>query len=431
MAFRKTHRSTLTAIALAACAALSLSSCSAGSGSGDTASTSGAITGNISFQTWNLKSGFKDYFDGVITAFEKKYPGTKVKWLDQPADSYAQKLQSEVTSDSLPDVVNTAPDLAYPLAQAGALLDLSKADPKSKALYLPEAWNSTKYAKPSGVYGYPWYLNTGPTFFNKKLFTAAGLDPTKPPTNYDEMLAAATKMGAVENGSVYMWGNIPSIVDLALYGSKLMNADQTKFTFDDAKATQLLTRFSAAYRAKGILPAGLSASFTGVGEKFMSGQVAMNSGSAYDLKNFEKNAPELAANLGIAPSFSSTGTYEMSVQNLSIAAHTKNAPTAIAFAKFVTDAENQMSFAKIVNIFPSSTGSLSDPFFTQLDGSQNTELRVAAAAQLKSAESYRPPVFTDEMDKYVQQQFASAILGNTSVKDALANAVAKCNKLLG
>jgi len=68
--------------------------------------------------------------------------------------------------------------------------------------------------------------------------------------------------------------------------------------------------------------------YTGVGEAFMNGQVAMNSGSAYDLKNFEKNAPDLAANLGIAPAFSSTGQYEMSVQNLSISAKSKNIPTA-------------------------------------------------------------------------------------------------------
>ncbi|MBK4346292.1 ABC transporter substrate-binding protein [Lacisediminihabitans changchengi] len=419
-------------IAIAAGAALALSACAGGSaGSSSPQSIDGKITGAITFQTWNLKAGFKDYFEGLISSFEKKHPGTEIKWLDQPADNYAQKLQAQVTSNSLPDVVNTAPDLAYPLAQAGALLDLGKADPKAKSLYLADAWDSTKYADPAGSFAYPWYLNTGPTFFNKKLFTEAGLDAAAPPKSYDDMLKQAAQLGKAANGKFYMWGNVPTIIDLAENGVKVITADQTKFTFDSSRAEELLKEFKAAYDAKGILPAGLSASYTGVGDAFMSGQVAMNSGSAYDLKNFDKNAPELAQNLGIAPAFSSTGVYQMSVQDLSVSSKSKNTPTAVAFAKYVTNAENQMAFAKIVNIFPSSTGSLDDPFFSKTDGTQNTELRVAAAAQLKSAESFRPPVFTAAMETYVQQQFADAILGKTPIKDALANAVAKCNQLLG
>ncbi len=57
----------------------------------------------------------------------------------------------------------------------------------------------------------------------------------------------------------------------------------------------------------------------------------------------------------------------MYVMGLMVNAGTKHTPAAVAFAHFVTDAENQMSFAKKVAIFPSTAGSLDDPYFTKED----------------------------------------------------------------
>ena len=429
------HRILFATTAVVVAAGLALTGCSSGSSGSSakgSASLDGKVTGHITFQTWNLKAGYKDYFDGLIDDFEKAHPGTSVSWVDQPADNYAQKLQSQVTSGTLPDVINTAPDLAYPLAQAGALVDLSTADAKAKSTYLEKAWDSTSYSgAQKGTFGYPWYLSTGPTFYNKKLMTEAGLDPANPPKTYEDMLADAVTVGEHEKGARYLWGSIPSLMDLAQNGVQLMNSDQTKFTFATDKSADILNDFKKAYEAKGILPAGLSSTYTGVGDAFMSGQIIMNSGNAYDLANFQKNAPDLAANLGIGPAFTTTGSAEMNVQEISLSSKSKNLPTAAAFAKFVTDSENQLAFAKIVNIFPSTNGALEDDFFTKQDGTLNTQLRVDSATQVKTATSYRPPMFTAAMETYTQQQFADAILGKTTVKQALQNAEDKCNQLNG
>lgn len=86
----------------------------------------GEITGEISFQTWNLKASFEDYFNGVIDAFEEKYPGTSVKWIDQPADNYADKLSADASGGTLPDVINFDQNTGYPLAKNGFLMDVSK-----------------------------------------------------------------------------------------------------------------------------------------------------------------------------------------------------------------------------------------------------------------------------------------------------------------
>ena len=81
--------------ALAAVSLLTLTACGVGGADvSDTDASSaaeGEITGEITFQTWNLKASFQDYFEGVIADFEEEYPGTSVEWIDQPADGYADK----------------------------------------------------------------------------------------------------------------------------------------------------------------------------------------------------------------------------------------------------------------------------------------------------------------------------------------------------
>lgn len=427
MKFGLRDKQLLACIGIVAASALGLAACGAGSGSG---ADSGKVTGTIEFQTWNLKAGYSKYFKGLIKDFEKAHPGAHVKWQDQPAENYAKKIQSQVTSDNLPDVVNTAPDLAYPLAKAGALVNIAEDDPNAKKRYLQGGWESVTYRDPAGTFAYPWYLNTGPNFYDKSLFKKAGLNPAKPPQNYDEMFADAVKLGKHEKGKYYLWGNMPSIKDFGLYGVPLMNKDETKFVFNTSKAAGFVNKYKRAYDAKGFLPAGLSLKYTGVGDAFMSGKVAMNSGSAYDLQNFKKNAPKLAKHLGVSPAFTNTGKYEMAVQSLSVSKKSKHLATAEAFAKFVTNEKNQMAFAKLVNIFPSTAGTLDKPFFSKLDGTKNTELRVKAAKQLKSAIEYTPAPFTEEMATYLQQQVSDAMSGKQSAKEALDKAVAKCNQLL-
>ncbi|MFM9448007.1 extracellular solute-binding protein [Streptomyces acidiscabies] len=45
-------------------------------------------------------------------AFEKEHPGTKVKWIDRPADGYSEKLSADAAA-------------GYTLAGAGKLLDIA------------------------------------------------------------------------------------------------------------------------------------------------------------------------------------------------------------------------------------------------------------------------------------------------------------------
>jgi multiple sugar transport system substrate-binding protein len=417
----------------AACVAavVPLSACGGGSGSGGgSSSASGPVKGTITFQTWNLKANFKDYFNGVIADFEKKYPGTKVKWVDQPADGYADKLSADATAGTLPDVVNVTPDLLAPLAKAGMALDLDQAAPQYAKEYLPGAWAADQVPGLKGTYAFPWYLNTGPLFYNKALFTKAGLDPDKPPTTYDELFSDALTIAEQSHGKIATLANVPTIEDFGRYGAQLTTQDGNGFAFNDAKGVELLTHYKQLYDAGALDPQALTATPESAGHKFLTESVAMNPGSALDLQNFKTQAPHLYKNIGITNQITNTGKVNMYVQSVMVNSRTKQKPAAVAFAHFVTDAQEQMAFAKKVAIFPSTKGSLQDPYFTKEDGTDETRVRIAAATSLSDAVNYTPVQFSDQMKTELGNEVAKALQGKETPKQALDNAVKNCDQLL-
>ncbi|MEU9391140.1 sugar ABC transporter substrate-binding protein [Streptomyces sp. NPDC048324] len=422
-------RRTLAAAA-ALCLALPLSACGSGGDGGGSTDASGKVEGDITFQTWNLRANFKDYFEGVIADFEKKYPDTHVKWVDQPAEGYADKISADAAGGTLPDVVNVSPDLVAPLAKAGLALDLDKAAAKYKKEYLAGAWASHRIPGMTGTYAFPWYLNTGPLFYNKSLFKKAGLDPETPPKTYDDLFADALELAKKSDGKVATLANVPTIEDFGRYGVELMNKQGTAFAFNDAKGVQMLAKYKELYDAKALDPQALTATPESSGRKFLTEAVAMNPGSALDLGNFKKQAPNLYKNIGITDQITSTGHVNMYVMGVMVNSKTKHTPAAVAFAHFVTDAEHQMSFAKKVAIFPSTAGSLDDPYFTKEDGTDETRVRIAAAKSLKNAVNYTPVLFSEQMKTALRNEVAKALQGKESPKAALDNAVKQCNTLL-
>ncbi|MGW5095712.1 ABC transporter substrate-binding protein [Streptomyces nodosus] len=418
------------AVAVVSALVLPLSACGSSDDGGGSTDASGAIEGDITFQTWNLRANFKSYFDGLIAGFEKEHPGTHVKWIDQPAEGYPDKLSADAAGGTLPDVVNVSPDLLAPLAEAGLALDLDKAAAKYRSEYLDGAWTGQRIPGMTGTYAFPWYLNTGPLFYNKDLFRKAGLDPDSPPKTYDELFTDALQLAKKSDGKVATLANVPTIEDFGRYGVELMNKQGTGFAFNDAKGVELLTKYKELYDAKALDPQALTATPESSGKKFLTGAVAMNPGSALDLENFKKQAPGLYKNIGITDQITSTGHVNMYVMGVMVNSRTKHTPAAVAFAHYVTDAQNQMSFAKKVAIFPSTAGSLDDPYFTQEDGTDETRVRIAAAKSLKNAVNYTPVLFSDQMKTALRNEVAKALQGRQSPRAALDNAVKACDRLL-
>ncbi|MFE5484891.1 ABC transporter substrate-binding protein [Streptomyces sp. NPDC056527] len=416
--------------AVAAVAAATLAGCGLGdpNGSDDAgAAAGGEVKGKVSLQTWALKPKFTAYMEGVIDAFEKKNPGVEVEWLDQPGEGYSEKVLSQAAGGTLPDVVNLPPDFALPLVKQSMLLDVAKADPKLDADYVKGGTDAYRFAGHDGTYGYPWYLNTDVNYWNSALLTQYGLDPKKPPASLDELITAARTVKQKSDGSVYLMSRKPGLMDFANAGVKLMSDDGRRFTFNTPQAAAVLDTYRAAFK-EGLLPKDvLTETYAGNTKLFSSGTAAWTTAGGNYITSLATDNPSLAPKVVSSPAI---GTPPLYVQGLSVSKGTKNRATALALARWVTNAENQAAFAHLTSIFPSTKASASDPFFSKSDGTNAGDAKVTAFASLAQATMLEPVQANDAIKTVVNQQIALALSGQAGSKEALDTAVARADQLL-
>ncbi|AJT41749.1 ABC transporter substrate-binding protein [Psychromicrobium lacuslunae] len=420
-------RKLIPAAAAVAVAALALTACSGGGGTSEPAAT-GEIKGEITLQTWSLTPKFQPYLDKVIKGFEAKYPGTKVKLLDQPGDGYSDKIVSQASTDSLPDVVNIPPDYGVALAKSGALLDISSVQKDLDKTYVAGALDAFKYRGLDGVYGLPWYLNTDISYWNATQMTAAGLDPKKLPTTVDEQIAQAKIMHDASGGKNFLMSSKPAVGDFARAGVPILNEDGTKTAFSTDAAVQLLQKYVDAYKA-GYYPSSvLNDDYLGNSQLFTKGQVAFSTGGGPAYKDFVRDNPSLAKSIVMGPALNDQPP--LYVQGLAIAKKSKNQATALAFANWILNPENQLEFANLTNTFPSTTASASDPSLSKSDGTPAGDAKVLAFNSLQKAKVLSPIEFNDAMNKILNQQVSLAMKGDVPAKKALDDAASQIDKLL-
>lgn len=411
--------------------ALLLVGCAAGADASGGGDADGELSGEITFQTWNLKNDkFTPYFEGLIDAFESDHPGTTIEWVDAPAEGYQDKLSADAAAGNLPDVVDMGPEAAYTLAQAGILEDVADTDPDAQDLYLDKAWEAMTFAGlGGGTYGYPWYLNTGPSFFNTAVFDRCGLDPADLPAGYDALFAQAETLAASCPDDA-MIARMPAIENFGEYGVELMNEDGTEFTYNSAKGVEFVQRFVDLYKNAALTEESLNNLQTAEVDDFKAGHLGYLPGSSYTYNDLKDTAPEVFDSLGIGPRISDSSP-NMYIESLVVNAGSENSALAREFAKYVTDSDNQIEFAKAAAVFPSAEGSLDDPYYTEDDGDGATAVRLAAAEQVREAVVWWPAAFSGGADvATLREEIAQAVLGQKSAKEALDASVKYSNERL-
>lgn len=414
---------------LAAASVLALSACTGGGGAAPSGDASGEIKGTISFQTWSLKNDkFTPYFEGVVAAFEKEHPGTKVNWIDQPADGYEDKVLQQAEAGELPDVMNLPPEYGFSLATAGQLLDLSQASTKIDE-YIDGGVAAYTYDGIDGKFGFPWYLGTELNYWNTDLLAKGGVTTT--PTTVDETLDAAQKLAEKKIQSI---SDVPSPKSLQIMtsdaGTEAPFISDGKFVFNTPESVAIVERYAKLYKAGAISPEALQNAGTANSNisNFNKGTVAWTTaGPNYIDKDVAVNAPNLLPSIDVTHGF---GNPPLFVQGISVSGATKNQATAVAFAEFVTNTENQIGFVKLATGFlPGTKAANEDPsaFVEKAQNEKQAEANTLAAEQMTDAKITGAPQFTEEMETYAKQQIALAVKGEISAKEALDKSVQYAN----
>ncbi|MFD1362147.1 ABC transporter substrate-binding protein [Lentibacillus salinarum] len=385
----------------------------------------------LEFWTMQLQPTFTDYIEGMISDFEEENPNITINWLDVPAADLEQKILADVSADNAPDVVNLNPAFGGSLAELDATVNMDEAvTDEERGRYLDGAWEANQLE--GETFGVPWYLDTAVTLNNAEIYDEAGLDVEQPPETYEEAKEYAETIKE-ETGK---YGYFPSL-DLSLplqhmelMGVSLMNEDGTA-AFNTEDGVEVLEYFTELYENDLIPDESLTGDQREGTNFYQSGEVAF--GVNFFIAEIEENAPEIYENT--VPSTAITGDSgkkNMTVQNLVVPEQSEYQEAAVDFALFITNAENQVEFAKLTPILPSSKEALEDPYFTELpdDADPIDQVRITSAEQLPDAELLVPPMDNfNDLQTVMHDAFSRAMMGEMTPEEALTQAEEEWNAI--
>jgi putative chitobiose transport system substrate-binding protein len=405
--------------------------CASPSATDDAESTSG--TQEIEFWTMQLQPQFTDYFNQLIADFEAENPGVTVRWVDVPWSDMQSKILTAVSAGTAPDVVNLNPDFAAQLASRNAWMPLDEAiAPDVRDDYLPKIWDASTLNGQS--FGIPWYLATSVTIYNTELLQQAGL--SAPPATYEELATAAEQIKAATGKYAYFVTFVPEdsaevLQSFVQMGAQLVD-DDGKAAFNIPAGRAVFQYWVDLYQNELLPREVLTQGHRRAIELYQTGETAILTSGPHFLDTIATNAPAIAQVSDTAPQITgSTDAKNVAVMNLVIPRGTDQPDAALDFALFVTNDANQLAFAKVANVLPSTLAALDDPYFTELPAGETpgSKARLVSASQLPDAEVLVPAMDdVKELQKIIYTNLQAAMLGQKSVDQAIADAEQEWNQ---
>ncbi len=388
----------------------------------------------VEFWTLQLSPTFDDYINGMIEVFEAENPGIMIRWVDVPYNGITQKFLSAIASGQAPDVVNLPADFVAKYVGLGALTPLDTLLSETvEASYLPAA-NQPLYVD-DGWYGVPWYLSTSILIYDRAKLTTAGFNPDTPPETYANLLDLARDYAEATGDYAFFYNLVIDsylIEVLEAEGIPVVSEDGTQALFNKPEAVAIIEDWVAAFQAGSMPRESISQDHSAALRLYQSGTIAMFIGGPQFLRIVNENAPNLYATTDVAPAITGiTGKKNLAVMSLVVCARTANPNMAAKFAAFVTNADNQLAFSRIVPIYPSVTAALSDPYFAEHDSTLEARARVIGAQQLYDAEVLKPSLNNyNRMKERLKVHLLRAFQGTRTVEEALDAAARDWDKIL-
>ncbi len=411
-----------------------------GCGSSSPSKTAAA---EIEFWTMQLQPKFTQYFNELNQDFveDREF---EIRWVDIPWSAMESKILTAISANTAPDVVNLNPNFAAQLATRNVWTDIDQVVPAEKqAAYLPKIWkaNSIDICRDescdTSTFGIPWYLTTRVTIYNRQLLKNAGV--VKAPQNYQELAIAAkeikTKTGKYAFFVTFVPGDSAEVLESMVQMGVTLLDDEGKSAFNNADGVAAFRYWVDLYQQKLLPPEVLTQGHRYAVELYQGGQTAFLSSGAEFLDVIATNAPNIAKVSATSSQITGkTGKINVAVMNLAIPRNTDKPKEALDYALHLTNAENQLAFAKAANVLPSNQAAVKT-YIQELSEQDTTtaieEARKVSAMQLENAEILIPA--RDDLQllqKVIYENLQAAMLGEKTVEKAVEDAAKQWDESL-
>jgi len=393
--------------------------------------------------TLDLAPRFSPYMGRVIKAWERANPGVSVRWIDVPWNSVERKLLAAVFARTAPDLVNLNPPFAANLASKGGLLNLDRVLPaQAAAAYLPEVWQAGRQGDLQ--FAIPWYLTTRVTLANRRLLQQAGY--AAPPRRWDQVPAYAEAIKRRTGRYALFVTVVPDdsaelLETLVQMEVRLLDGNH-RAAFNSAAGRRAFAFWTDLYRRGLLPPEVVSQGYRRAIELYQAGDLAQVASGPDFLRNLQTNAPGIAAvTTPFPPLVGPGGQTNVAVMNLVVPRQSTMAPEATSFALFLTDASNQLAFAREARVLPSARAALKQldqelaqpaPAVDPAAERQEALVRQARALSVRNLERAQVLVPATPGIKRLQAilytQLQRAMLGQISSDGALSEAELQWNR---
>jgi len=379
--------------------------------------------------------------DNLVAGFEKENPNVKISavYAGNYDDARIKALAAQKAGQPAQMSVLFSIDI-YELLEQDLIvpfddLATSAADKAwLKSFYPALMANGTYKGK---VYGIPFQRSTIVMYWNKDAFKDAGLDPEKPPTNWNEMRTMAAKLVKKDaGGNVSRWGVMVPSTGYAYWmfqafarenGQDLMNPEGNRTNFAHPDVVSALEYWVNLGRKDRVMPEG-TVEWGTLRQNFVEGKTAIMWHTTGNLTAVKDNA-KFPFGVAMLPASkqrgSPTGGGNWYIFKKSTPAERK---AAFEFIKWVTAPERAAEWSIATGYVAVSPAAYETPKLK----SYVTEFPQAAVArdQLKFATPELSTFQTGRVRKALDDAVQAAITGSKSPAEALKAAQAESERLL-
>jgi multiple sugar transport system substrate-binding protein len=397
-------------LALTATAAVLLTACGGANNAG------GGASGSIRFSGWTSTPAEDKLLTDELDAFKAKYPNIKVTYEPVPKD-FRTKLKAQLASGTEPDAFYVELGDAAGFMQKHVLLDL-RSEMSKTGTNASDFADGVLAAFKTGdaVYGIPKDFNTLALFYNKDMFTAAGVSPPTKDWTWQDLTDAAKKLtkpgqwGLMTNPDAARWAPF-----VQQNGGQVLNKDNTKSMLLDP-ATVEATKYYLSFKqnGSGTYSGALGAGIDWPGAAFAKGKAAMVMEGGW-LIPFMKDYPAINWSATELPKGKSRGNLTFTV-GYSISAKSKNPDAAWTLLNYLTSLDNQKTVLHSGFALPTRKALASDPYFADHP----------AEAAIFAGSAYAKPfswgINSGKVADAIGAALERMLLGKQSVDDALKQA---------
>ncbi|MBV1776832.1 sugar ABC transporter substrate-binding protein [Burkholderiaceae bacterium DAT-1] len=307
----------------------------------------------------------------IIQQFEKANPGihVNVELIPDSASNsqYWLKMEAAVTGGVAPDVMWMNMVNVQNYARNKAIIPLDDYIAKSGLKledFVPASVKSFNYQ--GRQYGLPRDIDSVAVWYNKKLFTEAGVAVPGNNWKWDDMTAAAQKlqqkhgrkvypifMDLLGNGQETYYNIIPS------NGGNILSADRTRSGMAEPQSVDALRKLQALM-GKGLIANVLQIGGVQGADLFQSGRVGMLYAGSWQAKPLTDN-PALKDQIGVVqmPALAKSVSVAHSLANV-ITQSSKNKDEAWKFVSFMAGDWAQRQLASTRTVIPARLSAQAD-----------------------------------------------------------------------